>query len=169
MAVAMLVPVEEYLSTSYDPDRDYVDGWLIERNAGELDHSYLQYLIAKLLEKRGLTPFLELRIQVSATRFRIPDVLATWQMPKGRFVKAPPYIVVEVLSRDDRAAEIADKIDDYLDFGVPNIWVVDPRKRRITVPTRDGASICGDSVATADGKISIPLFEIFGDMPGMEE
>ena len=37
-----LVSVEEYLHTSYDPDCDYVDGELEERNVGELDHSDLQ-------------------------------------------------------------------------------------------------------------------------------
>lgn len=169
MAVATLVPIEEYLSTSYDPEPEYVDGRLIERNVGALDHSYLQFLIAELLKRSGLIPFTALTVQVSATRFRIPDVLATRQMPRQRFLREPPYIVVEILSREDKAAEIADKIDDYLDFGVPNIWVIDPRKQRLFVHTRDGARICGDSVDTSDGKISIPLTEIFGQMPVIEE
>jgi hypothetical protein len=34
MAAATLVSVEEYLSTSYDPDCDYVDGELEDRNVG---------------------------------------------------------------------------------------------------------------------------------------
>jgi hypothetical protein len=32
------VPVEEYLNTSYDPDREYVDGQLVERHVGEHFH-----------------------------------------------------------------------------------------------------------------------------------
>lgn len=165
----MLVPVEEYLSTSYDPDREYVDGRLIERNVGELDHSFVQGFIYSALSMRGLHAFVELRTQIRARQFRVPDVLATLQMPKSRFVTEPPYIVVEILSPDDRASEMADKIDDYLDLGVPNIWVVEPRKRRITVHGRGTARDCGDSVETTDGKISIPLTEIFGQMPDIEE
>ena len=32
MSTATLIPVEEYLSTSYRPDRDYIDGEVRERN-----------------------------------------------------------------------------------------------------------------------------------------
>jgi hypothetical protein len=37
----MVVPVEEYLRTSYRPDCDYVDGEVLDRNVGEHDHSDL--------------------------------------------------------------------------------------------------------------------------------
>ena len=37
-----LVPVEEYLGTSYRPDCDYVDGRIEERNFGEYEHSKIQ-------------------------------------------------------------------------------------------------------------------------------
>ena len=46
MKATMLVPVEEYLRTSYRPDRDYVDGEVLERNLGEHDHSDLQTELA---------------------------------------------------------------------------------------------------------------------------
>ena len=29
------IPVEEYLNTSYDPDVEYVDGALVDRNIGD--------------------------------------------------------------------------------------------------------------------------------------
>jgi hypothetical protein len=34
MAVGIFVSVEEYLHTSYQPDCDYVDGEVLERNLG---------------------------------------------------------------------------------------------------------------------------------------
>jgi len=40
------VSVREYLTTSYRPDCDYVDGRIEERNGGEFDHGYLQALLA---------------------------------------------------------------------------------------------------------------------------
>ena len=39
MKATALVPVEEYLRTTYRPDCDYVDGEVLERNVGEKDHS----------------------------------------------------------------------------------------------------------------------------------
>jgi hypothetical protein len=35
--VSTTVPLSEYLNTSYRPDRDYLDGELMERNVGEWD------------------------------------------------------------------------------------------------------------------------------------
>ncbi|HZL57203.1 MAG TPA: Uma2 family endonuclease [Bryobacteraceae bacterium] len=165
MAVAALVSLEEYLSTSYDPDCDYVEGRLVDRNAGERDHSYLQVTITSLLLQRGLFAFTELRIQVGPGRFRIPDVLGEREMPKSRFLRRPPYIVVEILSPDDRASDMAEKIDDYLAFGVENVWVIDPRRRHLTAHTQSGSLRCAGQVRTTDGQISISLEEIFGRMP----
>jgi Uma2 family endonuclease len=103
VGVASPVPLEVYLSTSYDPERKYVDGRLVERKVGELDHSYLQYVIARAFDRAGLS-FVGLRVQVAATRFRIPDVLAVRDMPHQRYLRQPPYIVVEILSREDRVS-----------------------------------------------------------------
>ena len=35
MAASTLVSLEEYLSTSYEPDREYVNGELVERCVGK--------------------------------------------------------------------------------------------------------------------------------------
>ena len=43
------VSLEEYLSTGYQPDCEYNEGVVEERNLGELDHSYLQGLLTALL------------------------------------------------------------------------------------------------------------------------
>jgi hypothetical protein len=73
MPVDASISVEEYLRTSYSPDRDYVDGEVQERNLGELDHSSTQreilfYLLTRYpnLRKRLLP---EQRVQVRADRF----------------------------------------------------------------------------------------------------
>ena len=43
MAGQILVPLEEYLETSFeDGDCEYVDGVLEENNAGHIDHSDVQ-------------------------------------------------------------------------------------------------------------------------------
>ena len=72
------VPVDEYLSTDYGPDVDYVDGEIVERNAGEKDHSRLQTLLIIYLGSReseyGIRVFAEQRILISPSRFRVPDI-----------------------------------------------------------------------------------------------
>ena len=64
MQTGELMSIREYLSTSFRPDCDYVDGEIVERNVGEYDHSRLQgAIIFHLFERRkewgidqGLTP-----------------------------------------------------------------------------------------------------------------
>ena len=50
MATATLISLEEYLRTAYDPDCDYVDGVLEERNVGEWNHGDLQGEIVHYLK-----------------------------------------------------------------------------------------------------------------------
>src|SRR5271157_495043 len=129
MAVAAMVTLEEYLSTSYDPDREYVDGRLIERNVGELNHGFLQLILGMALKAQGLRSYVEARFLVRGNRFRIPDVmaLAPGQKRARRYQVESPYIVIEIVSPDDRIGDLRTKLQEYFDAGVPNIWVVDPR------------------------------------------
>ncbi len=77
MATGSLVSVHEYLSTSYRPDCDYVDGVVLERNLGEYDHARLQMAVSAFYYLRrkewGIRVVPEQRVQVSATRFRVPE------------------------------------------------------------------------------------------------
>jgi Uma2 family endonuclease len=74
----------------------------------------------------------------------------------------PPFLVVEVLSPDDRASEVQEKIDDYLCFGVPCVWLIDPRLRRGWVYTGEGVREAKDGVLrTAEPEIALRLPELF--------
>jgi hypothetical protein len=68
------VPVEEYLRTNYDPDCEYVDGQIVERNLGEKPHSRMQgeliFHLAAIAEDLGMEVLLEQRMQVSPTRLQ---------------------------------------------------------------------------------------------------
>ena len=78
MSTAVQISLGEYLSNTYEPDCDYVDGVLEERNVGLRRHSRTQTLIARWLGNReqqhGHAVLVEQRVKVSATRVRIPDV-----------------------------------------------------------------------------------------------
>jgi Uma2 family endonuclease len=157
-----LVSVEEYLSTSYsDGDREYVDGEILERNVGEVEHANLQTRISfyLLLHYSLFWCAVEVRVQVKPQRFRVPDVtLIAGPQPGSRVILSPPHVVIEVLSLDDRAADVQEKIDDYLAFGIPYVWVVDPRTRRGYIHTAEGSHEAKDGILrAAHPVIELPL------------
>ena len=138
MATNTLIPVSEYLRSSYEPDCDYVDGEVQERNLGEQDHSDLQTRIAKLLgtdvNEQYLWVNTELRVQVKPTRFRVPDVcVRRANAPSEQIVRTPPLLCIEVLSPEDTVARTRARVRDFLDMGVLQVWVVDPASRSVMV------------------------------------
>ena len=164
-----LVSVEEYLRTSFsDGDREYIDGSIVERNLGEKDHSRAQgeliYLFRLFRTTFKTFAFPEQRVQVKPTRFRVPDVCVyLGREPLEQVFRTPPFLVVEVLSKDDRPGDVQEKVRDYLEFGVAFVWVIDPRGHSAHIFTQDGSSEVGDRVLrTTDPTIEIPLEDILG-------
>jgi Uma2 family endonuclease len=168
MKAEALVPVEEYLRTSYDPDCDYVDGEVVERNLGERDHSSIQRELVFFFRTRRDTwktfVFPEQRVQVSARRFRVPDVCVyVGEEPQDQIFRTPPFICIEVLSPEDRWERTQQKIDDYLKFGVPYVFVLNPRDKRAWAYTKDGSTEIRDGVLRTENPVlAVPLEEIFG-------
>jgi Uma2 family endonuclease len=172
MKAATLVPVEEYLRTTYRPDRDYVDGEVQKRNLGEHDHADLQTELAhyfRLHRKQWkLHAVTEQRVQVAPKRFRIPDVCV---VPSGGphppIYREPPLICIEVLSKKDRMGRVQERIDDYLKFGVRYVWLINPRNHRAWVYTSEGSREVRDGVLrTENPAIEVVLAEVFA---GLEE
>jgi len=164
---ATLIPVEEYLNTSYDPDREYVDGEIVDRNLGEKTHSTIQGNLILCLGARrdewGIRAYPEQRVQVSRTRFRIPDVtvIKIFQ-EQGEIFTNPPHLCIEILSKDDTMQYMQQKIDDYLNFGVPYVWIINPRNRKGYVVTSEGMFEAKSGVLeTKDPAISVPLAVLF--------
>jgi Uma2 family endonuclease len=169
MSIATLVSVEEYVATSYRPDCDYVDGFLIERTVGQKDHSKLQRKIIVWFDGRRralrMEAFPEQRIQVSKTHFRVPDIaIVQLPVPDEQIFTTPPYICIEVLSPDDTFPKLQDRLDDYLSMGVPNVWVLDPASHRAWHMVREGHLEVLDGVLrSSDLKVTLPLAELFED------
>jgi Uma2 family endonuclease len=170
MASATLISVSEYLATSYRPDCDLVDGHLVERNLGEYDHASLQRALILWFGNRerawNIRVLPEQRVQVIPSRFRVPDVcVISRERPIEQIITHPPVICIEVLSKDDTLRSLQDRIDDYLNLGVPNIWVIDPVSRRAYVCTRTGFSEPQDGILRVAGTpIEINLAELFADL-----
>ena len=168
-ALPALVSVYEYLHTVYEPDCDYVDGALVERNAGEKDHGSLQQEIWFHLRQRrrewGIFPIIEQRVQVSASRYRVPDIcVVAGPAPSEQIFTHPPFLCIEILSPEDRMSRLLQKIEDYLAFGVRYVWVIDPQTRRAWVHTAGVMHEVQDGILrTEQPNIQVPLNEIFAE------
>ena len=132
MATTTHVPVEVYLRSSYEPDAEYVDGKIEERPMGEFDHASWQQAIQLWFwqhEKEwNIRVLPALRVQVAATRYRVPDVtVLDRSRPKEQIITHPPLAVFEVLSPEDRVQRLKLKLEDYRAMGIPEIWVIDPQ------------------------------------------
>ena len=149
MSTATIVPVNEYLSTSYRPDREYLDGEVLERNVGERNHSKLQARLIVYLS----TP----------SRLRVPDVtVVAGPEPEEQILTSPPFLCIEILSRDDRMSEMQERIDDYLRFGVRYVWVPDPRLKRAFAYTGNGVGQpVSEVLETENPALAIPLATLF--------
>jgi Uma2 family endonuclease len=165
VSTTTLVSINEYLHTVYRPDCEYIDGVLLERNVGEWNHSRLQTSISGFLwsreKKLGILVVVEQRVQVKPTRFRIPDIAVLTKLPTGGIITDPPFLCIEILSPDDRMSEMQERIDDYLAFGVPHVWVIDPRTRRAFEYTSEGMRDAKDGIlSTSNPDIRVVLAEI---------
>lgn len=124
----------EYMRTSYHPDRDYVDGEVQERNVGEFDHAAVQAFLASWFyqhrQEWQLHVLVEMRVRVSAERVRIPDVcLVSRSQPIEQVLTKPPLAVTEILSPEDRISRYNERLADYRQMGIRNVWVIDPANR----------------------------------------
>jgi Uma2 family endonuclease len=158
-----MVTLEEYLDTDYSPDREYVDGVIVEREVGQRPHSLIQSNFTHYLRQRHpkLYVWPEQRIQTSATRVRIPDICATLEDPRTNIFETPPFLCIEILSPRDTTSGLLEKLEEYAAMGVAHIWVADSKRRKAYTYSGGCLEEVTGSELTAGAEISIPLDEVF--------
>jgi len=58
---------------------------------------------------------------------------------------------------------VQEKIDDYLAFGIPYVWIVNPGTGPGYVHTTEAAREAKDGILrTADPAVELPLYELLG-------
>ncbi len=83
----------------------------------------------------------------------------------GGWGRIAPDLVIEVVSPNDNAQALHEKVLDYLEAGVRMVWVAYPSTRRITVFHPDGASLTLTDTATMTGGDVLPgLAFVVGDV-----
>ncbi|HEY2859518.1 MAG TPA: Uma2 family endonuclease [Terracidiphilus sp.] len=164
------VSVEEYLSTVYEHDCEYVDGAIEERDLGEFEHSFLQLFMGSIFvanrAKWGVIAVSEQRIQLGPKTFRVPDLAVIRAgTPRERVLTKPPLLVIEILSPEDTMRRTATKAEEYRQFGIEHIWVIDPYARVAYRGTDAGLELVRSGELTIPGTpIRIVPDEIFAEL-----
>lgn len=87
--------------------------------------------------------------------------------PASDWVRVMPDLVAEVVSSGDRPAEIAEKVQMWLEAGVKLVWVVYPTRQVIEVYQLNQATITLTAGERIDGGhvvpgFSVPVAQVFG-------
>lgn len=163
MATALHIPLHEYLSSSFRPDREYVDGEVRERNVGKYEHARVQALLAAWFNQHeqpwGVQVVTEQRVQTSPTRVRIPDVALLPPGPQPDVIIHPPLLVIEILSPDDTYSDTQERAQDYREMGVETVWIIDPK-------TRSGRMCSGPDWVEAS-RLEVKRTPLYVDLPSI--
>ena len=104
------------------------------------------------------------RLERSPDTVREPDIafISASKRPLGTrntgYVEVIPDLVVEVVSPNDRLAEVNDKALMWLNYGVPVVWVVYPDTRTLEVHQPDGYVVTLDEGDALGGGTVLPGF-----------
>ena len=172
MATAATILIEEYLSAVYEPDVDYVDGELEDRNVGEYEHNIVQKAVLFWFDRRArewcIRCVQEQRTRVDKSKVRIPDVsVFARDLPVEQVFTRPQWIAVEVLSPQDRHSWMDKKIRNYIDFRVRHVWVIDTAVR-IGWDCSDGNWVRRERLEVKDGPVYLSVPELFAELDEAE-
>ncbi|MGO9339815.1 MAG: Uma2 family endonuclease [Terracidiphilus sp.] len=164
------VSVDEYLSTVYEHDCEYVDGVIEERDLGEFEHAYLQGILTTIFNNHrsewGVICLPEQRVQTQHDHFRVPDVtILRAGTPRERILTRPPLLVIEIQSPEDTLRRTAEKAAEYLAFGIQHVWVIDPYARVGYRGNSDGLELARSGELTIpETPICIVLADLFAEL-----
>jgi Uma2 family endonuclease len=149
------------------PDRkmyELVDGHLLERHMSVLSSwvgGQLHFELTRFLREhqlgwvwpadQGYVCFPE-----SPRKVRFPDVsyVSKNRLPEGPtsdgYIYIAPDLAVEIVSPNDTAYEVVNKVLEYLDAGFALVWVIDPEASTTQIYRRDGSTV----LLREDGELS---------------
>lgn len=108
-------------------------GWLAARLFRAIDgHVRERELGAAVIETGFLLPLHPATVRGPDVAFISKERLPPGEVPTG-FWPLAPDVAVEVLSPSNTAAQMQEKVLEYLEAGSRLVWVVDPRSRTVTV------------------------------------
>jgi Uma2 family endonuclease len=154
------------------------EGILYELNEGEVvtmteprpRHNWVRDNIARLMgnfveEKKLGRVFLETGYQLTPETVRIPDVSFVPADRMGEIdldnrIQGAPALAIEVVSPNDLAQELTQKVKQYLAAGTRSVWVVYPKIREAHVFRADGGSFVRHEHEALDDHDLLPGFSL---------
>lgn len=145
MTTPLRVSVADFLAMEETkPYLELIDGEVVEKAMPTEAHGLLvlelgSRLLAYLRRTKEGRAMTEVRyFAEDEQRIYLPDVSVTIASRGGAVQRVgvkrvPPDFAIEVLSPDDRAARVLDKVQFYLRAGVQLVWLVDPELRVVFV------------------------------------
>jgi Uma2 family endonuclease len=131
--------------------------------------AWLTYLLTSYVEEHNLGVITASEggfvLSTDPSTVRAPDVgfiaqaRLTGPTPKG-FFPGPPDLAVEVVSPNDSATSIHDKVLDYLHAGTRLVWVVYPESQNVVAYTSADKALIFDADGILDGGEVLPGFAL---------
>ena len=158
--------IEEYarLREPDDIRSELVRGRLVREPRPAVPHGYVQVELSRVLstfvKEHGIGVVLNdvgVVLEEDPPTVRGPDVLFVSNdalgspLPEG-FLTVPPDLAVEIVSPSNTAAQIQERVLEYLDFESRMVWVIDPTSRTATVyrSRRDAEIVAENEELTGD-------------------
>ncbi len=167
---ATLLTPEDFLAIPDGNNYELVDGRLVERGMGSWAGFVAGQLFSLIVEyKSGKRLGLVLNPEVSyqcfqGNRVRKPDLsfIKTGRLPDDRVpeghIRIAPDLAVEVVSPTDIQYDVDRKVAEYLEAGVPLVWVINPDVRVVFVYRADGSISGVREGGELDGEAAVPGF-----------
>lgn len=136
--------LEDYYQIPDDIRVELIDGVIYNMTAPSSFHQIIAgYIYTKLLNhvlnnKDACLPMispLDVQLNCDDKTMVQPDVIIICNKDKiiGRCVYGAPDFIIEVLSKSTRRKDMIIKLNKYIDAGVREYWMIDPRKKEVMV------------------------------------
>jgi Uma2 family endonuclease len=152
---------------------ELIDGELVERKMSVLSGlvaSRINRILGNHCEENNLGwvldsevgyqcfPWKPRQVRRADVSFIALDRYPLKQLSEEGHVSISPDLAIEVISPNDLASELNEKLEEYVKAGVKLIWVVDPENRILQVHRPDGTSIRLREDHEVSGEDVIPGF-----------
>ena len=175
MRTAALLSAEDFeLVAQVLGSCELVRGEIVPMSPGGILHSQITMNAARLLDShvRPLKIGRVLTGEAGVIVARRPDTvrgadvafISYQRLPKGPtesgFLKQPPELVIEVLSKDTSWEKMEEKVADYQAMGVDLVWVLDPQTVTLRAYPRGEAPLLLRDTDTVNADPHVPGFSV---------
>ncbi|MGQ0637453.1 MAG: Uma2 family endonuclease [Planctomycetaceae bacterium] len=151
MQTRTLVTADEFLTMTSDTAKELVRGEVVDMGNPSALHGFVCMNVGAILRewaRRNRAGYVfgndsGVVTERDPDTVRGPDCqyISVQKLPQGvpakGYPNVPPDLVVEVVSESDRWADVVRKAEEYLDAGISEVWVVEPRNEFVDVYRAD--------------------------------